>query len=115
MDEARYGAMNQLALRRGVRVEFCEREWPPAGVVAVAAVVLVRREAAPVSRWIERLADHQAMQFFLADSAMDLYAARMPHAHKLLLPGSGHMTLMEFPDAVADAVRSLVEDTNPNL
>jgi abhydrolase domain-containing protein 6 len=48
-------------------------------------------------------------------SAMDLYAARMPQARKLLLPGSGHMTLMEFPDAVADAVRSLVEDTNPNL
>jgi abhydrolase domain-containing protein 6 len=48
-------------------------------------------------------------------SALDLYAARMPHARKLLLPGSGHMTLMEFPDAVADAVRSLVEDANPDL
>ena len=48
-------------------------------------------------------------------SAMDLYAAHIPQARKLLLPGSGHMTLMEFPDAVADAVRSLVEDTNPNL
>lgn len=48
-------------------------------------------------------------------SAMELYAARMPQARKLLLPGSGHMTLMEFPDAVADAVRSLVENANPNL
>ena len=45
-------------------------------------------------------------------SAMDPYAARIPHARKLLLPGSGHMTLMEFPDAVADAVRFLVEDGN---
>lgn len=43
-------------------------------------------------------------------SALDLYAARIPHARKRLLPGSGHMTLMEFPDAVADAVMSLVED-----
>jgi abhydrolase domain-containing protein 6 len=43
-------------------------------------------------------------------SAMDLYAARMPQARKLLLPGSGHMTLMEFPEAVGDAVRSLIED-----
>lgn len=48
-------------------------------------------------------------------SAMDLYAARIPHARKLLLPGSGHMTLMEFPDAVAGAVRSLVENANPSL
>jgi pimeloyl-ACP methyl ester carboxylesterase len=45
-------------------------------------------------------------------SAMDLYAARIPHGHKLLLPRSGHMTLMEFPDAVADAVMSLVENTD---
>lgn len=48
-------------------------------------------------------------------SAMDLYGARIPHARKLLLPGSGHMTLMEFPDAVAGAISSLVENADPNL
>jgi pimeloyl-ACP methyl ester carboxylesterase len=42
-------------------------------------------------------------------SAMDLYAARIPQARTLLLPGCGHMSLMECPDAVADAVRSLLE------
>lgn len=42
-------------------------------------------------------------------SAMDLFAARIPQARKLMLPDSGHMTLMEHPDAVADAVRSLIE------
>jgi pimeloyl-ACP methyl ester carboxylesterase len=53
-----------------------------------------------------------ARDLVIDPSAMDLYAARIPHARKLLLPGSGHMTLMEFPDAVADAVRFLVEDGN---
>ena len=46
-------------------------------------------------------------------SAMDLFAARIPQARKLMLPDSGHMTLMEHPDAVADAVRSLIEDGKP--
>ncbi len=42
-------------------------------------------------------------------SALDLYAARMPQARKVLLGGSGHMTLMEQPDEVAAAVIALVE------
>lgn len=42
-------------------------------------------------------------------SAMDLYAARIPQARTLLLPECGHMSLMECPDAVADAVRSLLD------
>ncbi len=46
-------------------------------------------------------------------SALDLYAARMPHARRVRLPGCGHMSLMECPGAVADAVRSLVEEGRP--
>lgn len=42
-------------------------------------------------------------------SALDLYAARIPQARKVLLGGSGHMTIMEQPDAVAAAVTELVE------
>lgn len=42
-------------------------------------------------------------------SAMELYAAHMPQARTLLLERSGHMTLMEQPDDVADAVVALIE------
>ena len=42
-------------------------------------------------------------------SAMDLYAARMPQARKVLLGHSGHMTVMEQPDVVAAAVEALIE------
>ncbi len=42
--------------------------------------------------------------------AMDLYAACIPQARTVLLADAGHMTLMELPAAVADAVRSLIED-----
>lgn len=41
-------------------------------------------------------------------SAMDLYAARMPQARKMLLDGSGHMTVMEQPGDVADAIAGLL-------
>ncbi len=37
-------------------------------------------------------------------SALDLYAARIPQARKVLLDGCGHMSLMERPHAVAAAV-----------
>ncbi|NUO76167.1 MAG: alpha/beta hydrolase [Lysobacter sp.] len=40
-------------------------------------------------------------------SAMALYAARMPQARQVLLDGCGHMSLMERPDAVAQAVAAL--------
>ena len=42
-------------------------------------------------------------------SALDLYAARMPQARKLLLDGCGHMSITEQPQNVADAVMELVE------
>ena len=43
-------------------------------------------------------------------SAIDLYAARMPQARKVLLDGSGHMTVMEQPGEIADAIEGLLAD-----
>lgn len=43
-------------------------------------------------------------------SALDLYAQRIPQARKVLLDGCGHMSLMERPRDVADAVVALVEN-----
>ncbi|KRD77152.1 alpha/beta hydrolase [Lysobacter sp. Root983] len=40
-------------------------------------------------------------------SAMALYAARMPQARQVLLDGCGHMSPVERPDAVAQAVAQL--------
>ena len=42
-------------------------------------------------------------------SALDLYAAQMPQANKVMLDGCGHMSIMEKPAAVADAVTQLIE------
>lgn len=42
-------------------------------------------------------------------SALELYAARMPQARRVLLDGCGHMSVMEKPDAVAQAVVDLIE------
>jgi pimeloyl-ACP methyl ester carboxylesterase len=42
-------------------------------------------------------------------SALDLYAARMPQARKVLLEGCGHMSITEQPHNVAVAVMELVE------
>ena len=44
-------------------------------------------------------------------SAMALYARRIPQARTRLLERSGHMTLMEEPGAVAEALIGLVEET----
>ncbi|MDH5824689.1 alpha/beta hydrolase [Luteimonas sp. RD2P54] len=43
-------------------------------------------------------------------SALEMFGARIPHARRLLLDGSGHMALMEQPDAVAAAVTALIEE-----
>lgn len=40
-------------------------------------------------------------------SAMTLYAARMPQARQVLLDGCGHMSPVERPDAVAQAIAQL--------
>jgi len=42
-------------------------------------------------------------------SALELYAQRIPQARKVLLDGCGHMSLMERPAEVADAVAALVD------
>lgn len=42
-------------------------------------------------------------------SALDLYAARIPQARKLLLDGCGHMSITEQPHNVAVAVENLIE------
>jgi len=42
-------------------------------------------------------------------SAVDLYAARMPQATKVLLDDCGHMSLVEQPAAVTAAVNQLIE------
>jgi len=42
-------------------------------------------------------------------SALELYAARMPQARKLLLDGCGHMSITEQPHNVAVAVEDLIE------
>ena len=46
-------------------------------------------------------------------SALALYAQRIPQARQLLLDGSGHMTLMEQPGEVADAIVALIEEETP--
>lgn len=43
-------------------------------------------------------------------SAMDLYAANIPQARKVLVDDCGHMSLVEQPDAVAAAVHALIEE-----
>jgi pimeloyl-ACP methyl ester carboxylesterase len=43
-------------------------------------------------------------------SALELYAQRIPQARKVLLDGCGHMSLMERPSQVADAVVELVQN-----
>lgn len=43
-------------------------------------------------------------------SALEIYAARIPQARKVLLDDCGHMSIMERPDAVADAVVQLIEE-----
>ena len=43
-------------------------------------------------------------------SAMEIYAQRIPQARKVLLDGCGHMSLMERPAQVAEAVVQLVEE-----
>ena len=46
-------------------------------------------------------------------SALELYAAKMPQAAKVLLDDCGHMSLMERPDAVAAAVTALIQRGQP--
>ncbi|UTA54366.1 alpha/beta hydrolase [Lysobacter soli] len=42
-------------------------------------------------------------------SALALYAQRIPQARRVMLEGCGHMSILEKPDAVANAVVELIE------
>lgn len=42
-------------------------------------------------------------------SAMGLYAARIPQGAQVMLEGCGHMSIVERPDAVAEAVARLIQ------
>lgn len=42
-------------------------------------------------------------------SAMDMFAAKVPQAREVLVDDAGHMSLMEQPAAVADAVVQLID------
>lgn len=46
-------------------------------------------------------------------SAMDLYAAQMPQASKVLLDGCGHMSIVEKPDEIAAAIEMLINQGAP--
>jgi abhydrolase domain-containing protein 6 len=46
-------------------------------------------------------------------SALELYAQRIPQATRVLLDGCGHMSVVEQPDAVAQAVIMLIERGQP--
>ncbi|MFC6841011.1 alpha/beta hydrolase [Xanthomonas theicola] len=42
-------------------------------------------------------------------SALALYAGRVPQALQVLLDGSGHMSIVEKPDAIAQAIENLIQ------
>ena len=46
-------------------------------------------------------------------SAMDLYAAQMPQASKVLLDDCGHMSIVEKPEQVAVAIEALISKGKP--
>ena len=46
-------------------------------------------------------------------SAMQAYAERIPQARQVLLDGCGHMSIMERPGEVAQAVKMLIERAQP--
>ncbi|MGJ7904501.1 alpha/beta fold hydrolase [Lysobacter sp. 1R34A] len=46
-------------------------------------------------------------------SALELFAAKLPQAQRVLLDGCGHMSVMEQPDAVAEAVDQLIAKGTP--
>jgi pimeloyl-ACP methyl ester carboxylesterase len=41
---------------------------------------------------------------------VDSIAAQAPHAHKLVVPGAGHMLNMERPAEILQAIRDFLQD-----
>lgn len=128
-----FGIEDQAALERYLSILFHERRtrpflpWPGTW----AYVAFRRREAAFEQSVLDRIGrgDERLQPWQEADrirqptlllwgehdhvidpSALELYAQRIPQSRKYLLSRSGHMTLMEEPGAVADALRALMEE-----
>ncbi|WP_394539717.1 alpha/beta hydrolase [Lysobacter enzymogenes] len=54
-----------------------------------------------------------AQDVVIDPSALDLYAARLPQAQRVLLQGCGHMSIVERPQQAADAVNRLITEARP--
>jgi len=131
-----FGIEDAASMERYLSVLFFERDArPPVSWPGTLAFVRHRRAEAEfeqsvldrIGRSDERFAPgeaagdiHQpavlvwgAHDAVIDPSAMALYAARMPQARQVLLERSGHMTLMEQPREVADAVHWLIERGAP--
>ena len=54
-----------------------------------------------------------AQDVVIDPSALDLYAARLPQAQRVLLRGCGHMSIVERPQQAADAVNRLITEARP--
>ncbi len=54
-----------------------------------------------------------AQDVVIDPSALDLYAARLPQARRVLLDGCGHMSIVERPQRSADAVEQLINEARP--
>ena len=81
----------------------------------IKPVADIRAEAGPDSARIDQpaLLLWCRQDAVIDASALDLYAARVPQAQKVLLDDCGHMSIIEKPDSVAAAVVALIERGNP--
>ena len=77
----------------------------------LAVLIPARNEAANIHQPALLLWGRQ--DAVIDTSAMALFAAKMPQARQVLVDDAGHMSLMEQPAAVADAVVQLI-DTAPS-
>jgi abhydrolase domain-containing protein 6 len=131
-----FGVSDAQTLQRYVDTVFVDADAKPFIPWPVSSVVVARRrhEAAFEQRVLDRIgrsgerftpgeaardiAQPALLLWCRQDavidpSAMRIYGARMPQAKQLLLEGCGHMSLMEQPDNVADAVVALIEEGEP--
>lgn len=129
-----FGVDDAASLQRYLEILFNARAAQPWVPWPVSRIVIARRRHDArfeqsvldrIGRGNERFAPGQAARAVrqpalllwcrqdrvIDASAMDLYAAAMPQARKVLLEGCGHMAPMERPDAVAEAIDALVAAT----
>lgn len=131
-----FAVSDEATLRRYIDTVFLDPEAKPWVPWPVSEVVIARRrhDAAFEQRVLDRIGrsderfapgeaagdiDQPALLLWCRQdavidaSALELYAARMPQSQRVLLDGCGHMSLMEQPDAVARAVKGLIEEGEP--